>query len=110
MRVVVGSKDLSNQQVDLAVCFAHEEDTQPRGIADVALRRELAREMQAEGFRGRIGDHLVWNANGRYPSRRFLVVGLGPKRGSSVESVRSAKSRIASAVREVIERIRAEDG
>lgn len=95
MRIVVSSKDLSEQKADLAVAFAYEHDTAPRGVTHAGLRRELSSQMKAEDFRGRPGDRLVWNANGRYPSHRFLVVGLGPQRKSPGEAIRLGCARAA---------------
>ena len=83
MRIRSSSKDLSRLEADLAVCFAHENDKAPRGIKDAGLRRELARQMQAEDFKGRPNDRLVWNTDGRYASHRFLVIGLGPEKGTT---------------------------
>jgi len=98
MRVRVSSKEFAALKADLAVCFAREGDRQPRGVSDAGLRRDLAREMRAEGFRGRVGDQLVWNANGRYASRRFLVVGLGSADDDS--AIRSGCARAARAAQE----------
>jgi leucyl aminopeptidase len=95
MRVLVSDKDLAQQQADLAVCFAHESDREPRGIRDGRLKRELAAQMRAEDFKGRPGDQLVWNASSHYGSRRFLVVGLGPERPVAGEAIRVGCARAA---------------
>ena len=102
MRIRVSKKDVSELEADLVVCFAREADAKPRAIADPGLRRELAREMRAEGFRGRVGDQLVWNANGRYASRRFLVVGLGS--GDDDGAIRTASARAARAAQDLAAR------
>jgi leucyl aminopeptidase len=88
MRIRVSSKELSQLKADLAVCFAFEGDQAPRGVADSRLRRELATQMKTEAFRGRAGDKLVWNGDGRHGSRRFLIVGLGREGGTPGESIR----------------------
>jgi leucyl aminopeptidase len=95
MRVRVTDNDLAALKSDLAVCFAYEKDKQPQGIKDARLRRELAAQMKAEGFKGLSGDRLTWNADGRYPSHRFLVIGLGRKKSTPGEAIRGGCARAA---------------
>ncbi len=97
MRIRVSGEDLAQLEAELAVCFAYEGDRAPRGVRDVRLRRDLAAQMKAEGFKGQTGDKLVWNADSRYPSRRFLVLGLGAECGAPGESIRSGCARAARA-------------
>jgi leucyl aminopeptidase len=97
MRVRVSGRDLARLKADLAVCFAFEGDTKPRGVGDEALRKELAAQMKAEQFKGGPNDKLVWNTNGRYPSRRFLIVGLGPEADIPGENTRLGCARAARA-------------
>jgi len=98
MRIRVTKKGLAEQIADLAVCFAYEGDRAPRAIADASLRRHLAREMKAARFRGRPGDKLLWNANGSYRARRFLVLGLGSPAGGG--DIRIAGARAAREAQE----------
>ena len=79
LRFITSKKDLSRLKADVAACFAYEGESKPLGVQENGLRRELAAEMKAERFEGRRGDLLVWNADGRFGSRRFFVVGLGTK-------------------------------
>jgi leucyl aminopeptidase len=95
MLVRVSSKDLSQQKADLVVCFAYEGDREPRGIADERLRQDLASRMKAEGFRALPGDLVVWNANSKYASERFLVIGLGKEKTIPGEAIRSGSARAA---------------
>lgn len=88
MRVRSSGKALSQFDTDMAVAFAFEGDKAPRGVGDKPLERELARQMKLEGHRGRPTDRLVWNTDTRYPSRRFVVLGLGPEGGPCGTSVR----------------------
>jgi leucyl aminopeptidase len=97
MRIRVSGEDLAKLKADLAVCFAYEKDKAPRGVRDVRLRRELARQMKSEEFKGRTGDKLVWNGDSRYPARRFLVLGLGPEGGAPGEAIRVGCARAARA-------------
>jgi leucyl aminopeptidase len=95
MRIRVSDSDLSTQKVDMAACFAYEKDRAPRGIKDRQLARELAVQMKAERFQGQPGDMLIWNADGRYGTRRFLVVGLGRERSTPGEAIRTGSARAA---------------
>jgi len=95
MRIRVSSKDLSRQKADLAVCFAYEGDTEPRGVTDSRLRKELASRMKAEGFKALPGDLVVWNADSRYASERFAVIGLGKEKEVPGEAIRSGSARAA---------------
>jgi len=88
MRIRVSGKGLSQLKADLTVCFSFEGDREPRGVDDNRLRRDLSAQMKSEAFVGRAGDKLVWNADGRYGSHRFLVMGLGPAGGAPGESIR----------------------
>jgi leucyl aminopeptidase len=87
MRVRVSNHDLARQKADLAVCFAFEGDTAPRGVADTALRKQLALS----------SDRLIWSADGRYGAPRMLVVGLGPERPTPGEAIRAGSARAARA-------------
>jgi leucyl aminopeptidase len=53
--------------------------------------------MKADRFKARAGDRLVWSANGRFPARRFLVLGVGPANGRPDEVLRLAVARAARA-------------
>jgi leucyl aminopeptidase len=99
MRVQVTGRDLSQIEVDLAACFSWEGESEPEGIVDRGLRRELARQMQADRFRGRPGDRLVWSSNGRFPARRFVVIGLG--RRERTNGLRGGCARAARAAQEL---------
>ena len=97
MRIRFSGNDLSRVKSDLAACFAYESDDKPLGIADARLRSELSRQMKAEDFEGRTGDRMVWNADVRYRSRRFLVMGLGSRLKAPGESTRLGCARAARA-------------
>ncbi len=96
-RISISRKDLGQLEADLAVCFAHEGDKTPRGVEDPRLKRELSAQMKAEGFKGEPGDQLVWNADGRYASRRFLIFGVGPTSRPADEILRRAAARASRA-------------
>jgi len=95
MRIRVTSSDLSAVRADVAVCFAHEGDRTPRGLTDAKLRNELGRQMKALSFKGSVGDRLTWNSNGKFPARRFMVLGLGVDHGQPCQAIRSGAARAA---------------
>jgi len=97
MRIRVTTQDMGRQKVDLAVSFAYEKDKAPRAVSDRKLRSELAAQMKAERFEGAPGDRLVWNADGRYRARRFLVIGLGTERDVPGDAIRQGAARAAHA-------------
>ena len=101
MKLRTSGKDLAELKADLAACFAYEGDSSPAGIRNRLLRGELAAEMKAEKFKGRRGDLLSWNADGRFGSRRFMVIGLGKKGENDLDSLRAgcaAGARAATAI------------
>jgi leucyl aminopeptidase len=97
MRIRVTKKDLSKLVADLAVCFAYEDDREPSGVEESGLRRALAAEMKAERFKGQPTDLVVWNTDGRYGSRRFVVIGLGEPGGPPGEAIRQGAARASRA-------------
>lgn len=97
IRVRTSTKDLSRLVADAAACFAFEGDPTPRGVEDAELRRALTAEMKAERFEGRRRDVLMWNANGRFGSRRFIVIGLGPEAEASATVVGEGCARAVRA-------------
>ena len=66
----------------------------PPGV-EISVELPANQAGRAEGFEGVPGDPLVWNANGRYPARRFLVIGLGPEREPAGDALRSGCARAA---------------
>ncbi len=95
MEVRIVSGDVSRLKADVTVCFGFEGDAKPRGLAAGPLQRALARQMKREGFTGRRSDLLVYNADGAYGARRFLVVGLGPADSPPGVALREGCARAA---------------
>lgn len=93
MRVKAIRANLAEVKADLAACFAFEGDQRPRGVRDKTLEKELAAEMRAERFKAGAGDVLVWNTNGRYACRRYLVVGLGEEGNDARVALRAAAAK-----------------
>jgi len=97
MRIRTTTKDISDQETDLAVCFAYAGDKKPCGVANKALIKDLAAQMKAEKFKGHAGDRLVWNTNGRFACRRFMIIGLGKQRAVPGEAIRVGCSQAVRA-------------
>ncbi len=97
MKLRTSGSDLSELKAGVAACFAYEGDTAPAGVRDRRLVRELAAEMKAEKFRGNRADLLSWNADGKFGSRRFLVIGLGKKGDNELDALRAGCATAARA-------------
>ena len=97
MKIRTGGLDLAELKADVAACFAYEGDSRPAGVKNGPLARELAAEMKAETFKGNQGDVMSWNSDGRFGSRRFLVIGLGQKGPGELDSLRAGCAKAARA-------------
>ena len=97
MRIRVSNSDLNASKAELAICFAYHGAKAPEGIRDAKLKRELAAQIKAERFQGRRSDQLLWSSNGRFPARRFLILGLGKRSKSDDQTFRSAAARASRA-------------
>jgi len=95
MRARVSERDLSRLDADLAVCFAYEGERSPAGVSHPELRSALEAEMKAERFSGLATDLAIWNTDGRFPARRFAVVGLGRRKSVAGEAIRTGAARAA---------------
>jgi len=72
----------------------------PVASLDRALGRGLQQALQEEGFTGKLGRTVVVHTHGRVKPKRIVVVGLGPEKTQSPETVRTAA---AAAVRRAVE-------
>ncbi len=72
----------------------------PVASLDRALGRGLQQALQEEGFTGKLGRTVVVHTHGRLGPKRIIVVGLGPEKAQSPETVRTAA---AAAVRRAVE-------
>jgi len=100
-RIKTGRKDIARLRAEIAAVFAYDGDTEPRGVSNDTLRAELAAEMKAEGFKGRQGDQVVWNADGRFRTRRFVVVGLGKEDAPPGQAIRIGCARASGAAKKI---------
>jgi leucyl aminopeptidase len=91
VRIVPGR--LARLKADVIACFAFEGDRAPLGLEAGPLRAALAFHMKREAFRGSRRDLLVFNADGRYGARRYLVVGLGRRGGDPAAAIRDGCAR-----------------
>lgn len=95
MRVEIVRGDMSRLKADVTACFAFEGDPAPLGLESGPLRRALALQMKREGFTGSRRDLLVFNADGAYGTRRYLVVGLGARQADAAPALRDGCARAA---------------
>src|SRR3972149_4899795 len=72
----------------------------PVASRDRALGRGLQQALQEEGFTGKLVRTVVVHTHGRVKPKRIVVVGLGPEKTQSPETVRTAA---AAAVRRAVE-------
>ncbi|HXV76019.1 MAG TPA: leucyl aminopeptidase [Candidatus Polarisedimenticolaceae bacterium] len=97
MRVRVSSKDPSEIEADVVVCFAYEDATAPGAVENPRLLRALTAEMKAERFRGQPTERVMWNTDGDFPCQRFIVIGLGPRSDVPGETIRAGAARAVRA-------------
>ena len=96
MRARINSEKLSGQKVDLAACFAYENDKRPRGLeGDPALAAALAARMKQQKFKGSAGEIVHWDADGAFACSRFVVIGLGIAPEAPGEAARIGAARAA---------------
>jgi len=67
---------------------------------DRALGRALQQALPEEGFAGKLGRTVVVHTHARTAPKRVIVVGLGPEKTQSPETVRTAA---AAAIRRAVE-------
>jgi leucyl aminopeptidase len=97
-------KSVDEIPADAAALFMFAGQTAPTGIASRRLRSDLAGLIAEEKFEGKSGQTVTWYTNGQYPSRRYIVVGLGKKEKFGPGPLRDA---VATAARRA-EAVRAE--
>jgi leucyl aminopeptidase len=96
-------KPLTSHVCDALAVGLHEPASKldgPVAALDRALDRGLQQVLSEEGFNGRLGRTVVVHTHGRVAPRRVIVVGLGPERARSAETVRTAA---AAATRRAVE-------
>lgn len=85
--------------VDAIVLPFFEVRAQPRGVAgavDWRLCGRLARLLRSEVFSGRLGEHALMPAMGRFGAARIFLVGLGDPSASTGPSVVDHLARAAT--------------
>jgi len=98
MKLDVSAKAPAETPGDVLVLerYAGEERLSPevRRI-DLALGGLLSLALQDQRFEGRIGEIADLHTGGRFPAKRVLVVGLGPRADCTAEVVRRAAAAAA---------------
>jgi leucyl aminopeptidase len=93
MNVSVVSQPLASLTADAVVVGVYADDKKlrdPAGRVDQAVGGALRDVLEAEKFQGKVGHVTHVHTNGKLPSRRVVVVGLGKRADISAEVVRRA--------------------
>ena len=104
MQIEVRIGAIQEVEADAVVVNLLEGVTAPGGATaavDRALEGRIARILAAGDFRGRLGETLVLYTDGRIPSPRVILVGLGPEASFNAEKVRHAAAAAAQRAREL---------
>ncbi|HET9482156.1 MAG TPA: M17 family peptidase N-terminal domain-containing protein, partial [Candidatus Polarisedimenticolia bacterium] len=88
--VASSTGSFTSARSDLAVCFAWEGGrlSVPGTPAASALLKALVRAAREDGFKGKRRESFFWPSGGRFPSARYLMVGLGKREGADLDRVR----------------------
>jgi hypothetical protein len=82
-----------------ALIVGFHEDIRPlkggAGVLDWLLCGALSRLVIQKKIRGAVGDVALLTSNGKVPADKIFLVGLGPRAGSSAESLRNAAKAAA---------------
>jgi len=93
MNVSVVAESLATITADAVVVGVYADDKKLRDPAariDQAAGGALRDVLEAEKFQGKVGHVTHLHTNGKLPSRRVVVVGLGKRADTSAEVVRRA--------------------
>ena len=83
-------------------CYAGEDELGPEARrVDLALGGFLTLALRDQRFEGRVAEVADAHAGGRLPAKRVLVVGLGPRRECTVETLRRAAAAVARRARDL---------
>jgi len=83
---------------DLAVLYQFKGDRRPSGGADAALARRLGTQARHDRFRPAEGEWFLWHAQ-KGQVRRWLLIGLGERRGWSAYRLQRACQRVVARAR-----------
>ncbi len=90
LRLTVAAGELSGLEADLGIIGKFEDDSAPGGPGGKALIERLGEIARQDRFQGRLGKSLLWHAppDDDLRCRRFLLLGLGPRKEYSLERYR----------------------
>jgi leucyl aminopeptidase len=104
MNVSLEARRAVQARADVLIIGRHAGESRLTGelaAVDDRMGGLLARAMAAEKFEGKPGQSCHVHANGRLTAPRVLVVGMGPARGASAETVRRAAASAARRARDL---------
>ena len=83
-------KEVDQVAADAAAVFMFSGQKSPTGIGNKKLRDSLNAVLEEERFEGKSGQVAVMSANGQFPARRYIVVGLGKREKFGPTALRDA--------------------
>jgi hypothetical protein len=97
--VTVQIHSIDKLETDALIVGFHE-DIRPlkggAGALDWLLCGALSRLIIQKKVKGAVGDVALLTSNGKVPADKIFMVGLGPRAGSSAESLRNAARTVAA--------------
>jgi leucyl aminopeptidase len=93
MKVTVAGESLESVRADAVVVGVYAEEKklrEPAARVNEAAGGALADVLDAEKFQGKVGNVTHLHVNGKLPSRRVVIVGLGRRADTTAEIVRRA--------------------
>ena len=104
MKLSLDTRDLSEVRTDALIVGRHSDEaklTPAFRAVDEKLGGLLSKVLAAEKFEGKPGQVSHVHTDGRLRAARVLVAGLGPRKGSAADAVRSAASAAARRARDL---------
>ena len=88
-------KSIDEIPSDAAALFMFYGQKAPAGLTSKKLRDDLQSLITEEKFEGKLGQTVILSSNGQYPSRRYIVIGLGKKEKFGPTTLRDAVATAA---------------
>ena len=104
MKLSLDARDLSEVRTDALIVGRHSDEaklTPAFRAVDEKLGGLLSKVLAAEKFEGKPGQVSHVHTDGRLRAARVLVAGLGPRKSSTADAVRSAASAAARRARDL---------
>src|SRR5258708_3883903 len=103
MHISIAHGELLDVACDLLVVNLFEGVTQPSGATgavDKRLGGAISDLIKRDGFKGKLGERMVFPTFGKLKARKVAVLGLGPRDAFTSDAVRITGGHIAKLARE----------